>query len=215
MEESHLSLSEAAQLLGISERTTRRWIKAGKLRAYKPGRDYRIPESAVTALIEESEVRPKAERRSSIEPSFNDVLAEEQREQERAQRLGELPGWLRAAVEAEDFVRRFEAAKSSAEHAAHLVAGELAEAERVRELLRGPKGAPLAVAEEQAARRDLGQANARFTAAMFLSVDVWREKDVSGRRAVDYVAEVASNQRALLASGELFAAEGRADAQAG
>jgi excisionase family DNA binding protein len=79
MEERYLSLSEAADALDISERTAYRWIKTGKLRAYKPGRDYWIPESALAELVEESEVRPKAPRRSPSEPSFNDVLEEERR----------------------------------------------------------------------------------------------------------------------------------------
>jgi excisionase family DNA binding protein len=77
MEERHLSLSDAADALSISERTAYRWIKSGKLRAYKPGRDYWIPESALTELVEESEVRPKAPRRSRSEPTFNGLLAEE------------------------------------------------------------------------------------------------------------------------------------------
>jgi excisionase family DNA binding protein len=63
--------------MGISERTARRWIKSGKLRAYKPGRDYWIPESALTELVEESEVHPKAS--ASSQPSFNGLLEEEQR----------------------------------------------------------------------------------------------------------------------------------------
>jgi excisionase family DNA binding protein len=78
VEERHLSLSEVADALDISERTAYRWIKSGKLRAYKPGRDYRIPESAVSELVQESEVRPKAPA-PSPEPSFNDVLEEERR----------------------------------------------------------------------------------------------------------------------------------------
>ena len=57
--EEHLSLAEAAERMGISERTARRWIKSGKLRASKPGRDYWIPERALTELVEESEVSPK------------------------------------------------------------------------------------------------------------------------------------------------------------
>jgi excisionase family DNA binding protein len=79
MEERHLSLSEAADALGISERTAYRWINLGKLRAYKPGRDYRIPESAIREAVEESEVRPKAERRSSLEPSLFNGLEDERR----------------------------------------------------------------------------------------------------------------------------------------
>ena len=61
MEDRHLPLSTVAGRLGVSERTVRRWIKAGKLKAYRPGRDYRIPESALRALVEESEIDPKAE----------------------------------------------------------------------------------------------------------------------------------------------------------
>ena len=61
MEERHLSLSEVAELLDKSERTIRRWIKSGKLKAYKPGRDYVIPESAISELMEKSEVYPKLE----------------------------------------------------------------------------------------------------------------------------------------------------------
>ena len=51
--------------MGVSERTVRRWIKSGKLRAYKPGRDYRIPESAVREFVEDSEISPKGLRRLS------------------------------------------------------------------------------------------------------------------------------------------------------
>ena len=76
MDEHHLSLTEAAGRLDISERTARRWIKSGKLRAYKPGRDYRIPESAIQQVIEESVVLPKAENRSSREPSLFNGLEE-------------------------------------------------------------------------------------------------------------------------------------------
>ena len=77
MEESHLSLAEAAERLGISERTARRWIKSGKLRAYKPGRDYWIPESAITELIEQSKVSPKVS--APPEPSLFNSLEEERR----------------------------------------------------------------------------------------------------------------------------------------
>src|SRR5829696_7006296 len=75
--EEHLSLAEAAERMGISERTARRWIKSGKLRAYKPGRDYWIPESALTELVEESKVNPKAP--ASSQPDFNGLLEEERR----------------------------------------------------------------------------------------------------------------------------------------
>lgn len=81
MEEPTRSLSEVAGAMGVSERTVRRWIKSGRLKAYKPGRDYRIPEAALRQFIEESEVRPKAGVSPSLELSFNDVLDEERRQQ--------------------------------------------------------------------------------------------------------------------------------------
>ena len=76
MEERHLSLGEVAGLLSVSERTVRRWIKSGKLKAYKPGRDYRIPESAVRQFVEESEVYPKG----LVPPSLFNGLREERRD---------------------------------------------------------------------------------------------------------------------------------------
>jgi len=81
MEDRNLSLSSVAGSLGVSERTVRRWIKSGKLKAYKPGRDYRIPESALREFILENEVSPEGES-SSLEPSlFNDV-EDDRRERE-------------------------------------------------------------------------------------------------------------------------------------
>ncbi len=55
------SLKEAQEILGLSERTVHRWIKSGKLKSYKPGRDHQIPESAIRKVIEESEVYPKVQ----------------------------------------------------------------------------------------------------------------------------------------------------------
>jgi len=69
MEERHLSLSEVAELMEVAERTVRRWIKSGRLKAYKPGRDYRIPESAVKEFIERSEAYPKAQAPLPLEDS--------------------------------------------------------------------------------------------------------------------------------------------------
>ena len=71
MEERHVPLSTVAGRLGVSERTVRRWIKAGKLKATRPGRDYRIPESALRELVEEGEVSPKAPAPPSQRSLFN------------------------------------------------------------------------------------------------------------------------------------------------
>jgi len=79
MEDRHFSLSEVAIGLRVSERTVRRWIKAGKLKAYKPGRDFRIPESAVRELVERGEVSPKAQAARPLEPSLLNGLEEERR----------------------------------------------------------------------------------------------------------------------------------------
>ncbi len=62
MEERYLSLAEACEVLGKTDRTLYRWIKSGKLKAYKPGRDYEIPESAIREMREASEVYPKGSR---------------------------------------------------------------------------------------------------------------------------------------------------------
>jgi excisionase family DNA binding protein len=79
VEDQTRSLSEVAGLMGVSERTVRRWIKSGRLKAYKPGRDYRIPESGLRTFIEESEISSKAQAQPS-QPSLNDGLSEQRRE---------------------------------------------------------------------------------------------------------------------------------------
>ena len=85
MEDQTRSLSEVAGLMGVSERTVRRWIKAGRLKAYKPGRDYRIPEAGIRTFIEESEISPKVETplQLEFEEQPGQTLDEGQRERER------------------------------------------------------------------------------------------------------------------------------------
>jgi excisionase family DNA binding protein len=46
-----LTLREAADALGISEVSARRWVKSGKLAAAQPGRKYLIPASAVEEML--------------------------------------------------------------------------------------------------------------------------------------------------------------------
>jgi len=58
--EERLSLRSAADALGISEVTARRWVKSGKLKAQQPGRKFQIPASAVDELLKE--FRPPKER---------------------------------------------------------------------------------------------------------------------------------------------------------
>jgi excisionase family DNA binding protein len=51
--EEHLTLRDAADALGISEVSARRWVKSGKLRAYQPGKKYLIPASAIEELLQD------------------------------------------------------------------------------------------------------------------------------------------------------------------
>ncbi len=68
--EERLTLQDAADALGISEQTARRWIKSGKLKAYKPGLRYLVPASAIEELLEEQS--PKAPSSSPKAPEAQD-----------------------------------------------------------------------------------------------------------------------------------------------
>ncbi len=74
--EERLSLQDAAEALGISEQTARRWVKTGKLKAYKPGLRYLIPASAISELLE-GESDPKVPSRLSHAAS--DKVSDEER----------------------------------------------------------------------------------------------------------------------------------------
>jgi excisionase family DNA binding protein len=76
-EEERLSLREAADALGVSEVTARRWVKSGKLKAYQPGRKYLIPRSAIDELLESESGKVQAP--SSQEKLFNNGILEEER----------------------------------------------------------------------------------------------------------------------------------------
>jgi excisionase family DNA binding protein len=73
MIEERLSLRDAADELGISEVTARRWIKTGKLKAYKPGLKYLIPTSAVEELLEGRDVSKKEQ--ASLRATSREVYA--------------------------------------------------------------------------------------------------------------------------------------------
>lgn len=62
-----LSPREAGQRLGVSDRTIKRWIEAGKLSGIRPGKAYMIPESSIGELLEESKVGKKASAPASHE----------------------------------------------------------------------------------------------------------------------------------------------------
>ncbi len=77
--EELLSAEEVADRVGVSIYTVWRWIKQGKLRAFKPGREYRVREADLEEFLAAREVHPKAPGRSPFEPTFNDVLEDERR----------------------------------------------------------------------------------------------------------------------------------------
>ena len=47
-----LTRKEAAERIGVTPTTLSAWIKAGKIKAARPGRAYRIPESEIERLLE-------------------------------------------------------------------------------------------------------------------------------------------------------------------
>ena len=46
-----MDVTDAARALGVSERTIRRWLRAGRLSGYRVGRRIRIPENAVREAV--------------------------------------------------------------------------------------------------------------------------------------------------------------------
>jgi excisionase family DNA binding protein len=104
-DEERLSLREAADALGVSEVTARRWVKSGKLRASQPGRKYLIPRSAVDELLEsespkDPELLPEAAQQrlfATVDVDhLNAVLADTVRQQ-REFRMQELETRLERA----------------------------------------------------------------------------------------------------------------------
>lgn len=60
-----------ADELGVDVQTVRRWIQSGKLRAFKPGKEYRVREADLEEFLAAREVRPKAVASPSQRSLFN------------------------------------------------------------------------------------------------------------------------------------------------
>jgi excisionase family DNA binding protein len=85
-----------AEELGVDVQTVRRWIQSGKLRAFKPGKEYRVREADLEEFLAAREVRPKAAATRSLEqPDFNGLLETER----RTQHLGVWKSYLSRRVE--------------------------------------------------------------------------------------------------------------------
>ena len=83
--------------------TVRRWIQSGKLRAFKPGKEYRVRQADLEEFVAAREVRPKAATSPSQRSLFNG-LEEERREaleilfdNLRIHITGTADRWVRAA----------------------------------------------------------------------------------------------------------------------
>jgi excisionase family DNA binding protein len=77
--ERFYTIPEVARILRVSDQSVRRWIKAGQLRATKPGKEYRIGHTNLEEFLRAREPRPKAGGRSSREPTLWNGLEEERR----------------------------------------------------------------------------------------------------------------------------------------
>jgi transcriptional regulator with XRE-family HTH domain len=151
--------------------------------------------------VEVGDLFPKGQAAPSPEqPDFDGLLEEERRRAEREKLIKALPGWIRAAVEDEEFVQRFEAAKSSLAQADDLATRQRKETARINAQLRDLEERSALPAKLQAARRDLAQAKVRETACTIIDVDLWRGLDVADVRPVDIVAEVVAAQGGIVAA---------------
>jgi excisionase family DNA binding protein len=73
-------VEEVAERLLVDPQTVRRWIKSGKLKAYKPGREYRILSNDLDSFLE---ARSSPKDRSRPSPKAPEEVGEERREPRR------------------------------------------------------------------------------------------------------------------------------------
>jgi excisionase family DNA binding protein len=91
-----------AEELGVDVQTVRRWIQSGKLRAFKPGKEYRVQQADLEEFLAAREVRPKAPGRSPSELTLDGLLAEERLLIYLRATLDEISGkaaWARSVLE--------------------------------------------------------------------------------------------------------------------
>ena len=60
---SLFGVRQAAEMMSVHTGTLRRWIQAGRLRATKPGRHWRIPERSLRELVEKGSGEPEPRAR--------------------------------------------------------------------------------------------------------------------------------------------------------
>jgi excisionase family DNA binding protein len=62
VEERYFTVEEVAERLKVSHMTIYRWIKAGKLGAYKMGGEFRITERDIERFLEASRFRAEGDK---------------------------------------------------------------------------------------------------------------------------------------------------------
>lgn len=86
MTEKFYDVPGAARVLGLKHETMRRWLRSGKVRGLRLGRDWRIPERALNELAHSTTNQPN----KNPSPSANDELQTEQESTSKAERLAAL-----------------------------------------------------------------------------------------------------------------------------
>ena len=134
-----VSANEAAHRFGLSEKTVRRWIVAGKLKADKSGRAYRVSLSEVAALSGQS----KADNRGPIPDSGQ--TADTDSAPPTADSMSAMSGIpeLVALVERlHGEVRQYAETAATWQTRAELLAHQLGAAENKIKMLEAPKPEP-------------------------------------------------------------------------
>ncbi len=188
MEDRQFSLGEVAGFLGVSERTVRRWIDAGKFKAYKPGRDYRIMESDLRAFVEDSEVAPKVAGQLLLPLDSDEAERELARVREEFENAADAVGafcdhWI-GRIEGRDIPRGEAREFHRAAHAMLQVA-VAAYSAAIGELTRAGVGA--GVIDENEGRRDLYAGATRLVNVMGAMIDY--EKATFGTPSEDAANE--------------------------
>lgn len=93
-----LDVTATAEILGVSERTVRRWLRDGRLEGYKVGGRIRIPERAVreAAAPYDGEAPPAASRFDALIAFIEDPVRKAEARRRRYERAARLMDEIRA-----------------------------------------------------------------------------------------------------------------------
>ncbi len=134
-----VSANEAAQRFGLSEKTVRRWIVAGKLKADKGGRAYRVSLSEVAALSGQGTADksgPTADSGQTPDTGSAPPTADS---------MSGIPELVSLVERLHGEVRQYAETAATWQTRAELLAHQLAAAEDKIKMLEAPKEEPAAV----------------------------------------------------------------------